>query len=344
MLTLTSFFAICGSVYRVNVLELPETGNAAWLSVLLGAFLACPALFAGYALVCRSGACVCTGIRAAVGNGLYRALCALLAAAFVLEAASSFSVLTGSAAYATLYAVPGWALLAFTFASVTLIAYRGGNAAGGVAAVWGWAAPALYALTVIPQIQSLNPHWLFPILGPGWKTLLRCAIPTALLFSMIPFIMILDDDDSPKANRPRGMLWLFALCAVTSACLCAVHATVYPSLSGLSGGRSMRLDLLLSGGKTNRAVQLPMLLIWYGTLMTGAAFFVYAAGRFLCAALNRQHSLYALAAGALALLLAASGFPRQGISFRVCLPAACAEALVWGLIWTAKGIRRRAVK
>ena len=341
MLTLTAYIAFACAVYRVTVIDLPQAGNAAWLSALLGAVFALPSLLAGCALARKSDSCLSAAIRAAIGNGAYRALCALLAAACVLEAAITFSTLTASAAYATLYAVPDWALLAFTFAVAALVAYRGGNACGGVAAIWVCFAPVLYALALIPQLPSLSLNWLFPILGPGWKTVLTCAYPSALLFSLIPFVAILDDGSSEGARRPIRLARLYLVCAATATMLLAVHASAYPSLPGLPGGRSARLDLLLSGAKTHRAAQLPMLLLWYGSLVTGAAFFVYAGGRFACEALGARHSLYALGCGLLSYLLAALGAFKGSVPARFCAVGALAVALSWLLIWMGKWIWRR---
>ena len=341
LLMLISYVAFSCAAYRVTVLDFARVGSAAWLSALAGAVLALPSVLAGCALVRKSVSQPSAAIRSAIGSAAFRALCALLAAAGTLEAAFAFSALTESASYATLYAVPGWALLAFTFAVVALIAYRGGNASGGVAAVWVCAAPALYALTLIPHIPFLNLNWLFPFLGPGAKTILECACPTALLFSLIPFVALLDDASSKGAGRPCGVARLFLCCAATTALLLFVHAAVYPGVSGLSDARSARLDLLLSGGKTNRAAQLPMLILWYGSLITSAVFFVYAAGRFACEALGARHSLCAPGCGALACALSALGAAKEGVRARFCAVGAIAVAAIWLLIWTARRIRRR---
>lgn len=336
MLTRLVYVAFVSSVYRLIVIDLSETGNAAWLTVLLGAIMALPALFSACALLRHPAS-----VRSVIGKTPYRLLCGALAAVYTFEAAVAFSSLAESAAYAALYVVPGWALLIFTFITASVIAYRGGNSVGGVAAVWVWAAPALYALTAIPQLESINPNWLMPLLGPGWETLLRCACPVSLLFSLIPFSMLLDDRTRETHGKPGSLLRLFIFCAISVSFLCAVHASVYPSLPFLSNSRSMRLDLLLSGGKTNRAVQLPMLLLWYGSLITSAAFFVYAAGRFLCIAFGSDRSVYALGCGAVSYFLAYMGFADMRPTVCVSFWSAFAAVGAWILILCAYLFRRR---
>lgn len=308
---LLSYSGLCTRLFSLLIVDLSEMRNALWIVPLEGAILALPAVLAGYSLLRRSQMSLSGSLRSILGRWPYRLLLLLSGLVFAFEAASVFSLLTESAAYATLYENSEPALLALTFLVVTAIAARGGNSAGGIAAVGMIFAPLMYLLVILTQLGTLDPHWLTPLLGPGWRELTRGAQICAFYFSLLPFVMLLDNGEIPtgphQARRASAasLLRLFGLCALTVSLLCAVHATLYPDLPTLSDGRTMRLDLFLSTGKSHTSVQLPLLLLWYAALIDCAVFFVYVGGRLAALAFDSDHAWFPAGAGTLSFLLAA---------------------------------------
>ena len=75
--------------------------------------------------------------------------------------------------------------------------------------------------------------------------------------------------------------------------------------------RSIRLDLVLSNGKSNQAIQLPMLIVWYGTLSVALVFTLFCAGRLTADALNLPFTPVVVAYGVIAIVQMVLGFAKR---------------------------------
>lgn len=301
-LTYLTFAGVCCRVFALLVVDLPETLHAAWIASLLGAILAFPAVLFVYWLSGKGNPAAV--LRSAFGKRFYQAFCLLFSAFLAADASSVFSMLSASASYSSLFSIPEWALSLLSFLAVALIVLRGGNSVSGVASVCLYAFPFLYVWMLILQRNHLNFRYLVPILGPGSQKLMRCGLLCAGEYCLIPLSALLDDRKLITGKGrftpvpPRSIFELFALSAIVVTALCALHAATYPALPSLSRSRFAQLDLLLSIGKSNQSIQLPMLLLWFAFLTVCASFLLYLSGRLLSAAFGIRFGGTAIAAAA----------------------------------------------
>ncbi len=312
-----TYLAISSRLFYLIIIDTPKIYNAAWLAAAAGAIISLPAILAAYVLMRKYGARLSDGVEKAVGNGWSRAFYFIAAIMLAYDASLLYKILAGSAAYATLYNTPASLLIIPTALACTFAAATGGNGAAGTAGAWLRIAPFLYVLVLLWQYKSTNLTWLTPILGPGVKVICQAGISAASYFCMIPVAFLTGTgevtlgSEKSRAGRPSSVIWLWAGCALTVMLLSAVHISMYPTIPEMTDHRAMQLDLLLSNGKSNRAIQLPMLLIWYGTLAVSTVFMLYVSGRMLALAFNKKSAAAIYLCGAAALLVAIFGFAEQ---------------------------------
>ena len=212
---------------------------------------------------------------------------------------------------------PGWILAIPTFLVPVIVASRGGNSAGGLGAVFLRAVPLLYLLVIVFQFRSINLAWLTPLFGSGAHALVHSARLCATYYCMIPIGLLLDDGENTTGRgraypaRPCSFLWLCLISAATVSALCAIHSAIYPTVTGMMDTRSIRLDLVLSNGKSNQAIQLPMLIVWYGTLSVALVFTLFCAGRLTADALNLPFTPVVVAYGVISIVQMVLGFAKR---------------------------------
>lgn len=304
-------------IFFLLVIDMPELSACVWMAPLLGLVFASPTLLCTYALLRESRMRLSSLLRETVGTPVWRAALIVFSLAMTYDAASLFEALLSSAAYATLYATPGWILAIPTFLVPVIVAARGGNSAGGLGAVFLRAVPILYLLVLIFQFRSTNLAWLTPLFGNGAHALVHAARLCATYYCMIPIGLLLDDGVNTTGRgraypaRPGSFLLLCLISAVTVSALCAIHSAMYPTVTDMMDTRALRLDLVLSNGKSNQAIQLPMLIIWYGTLSVALVFTLFCAGRLTADALEKPFAPLVIAYGAIAILQMSLGFAKR---------------------------------
>ncbi len=312
-----TLLAIGSRLFYLIIIDMPKIHNAAWLATAAGALFSLPVVLAAYILMRKYGARLSDGVEKAVGSTLSRAFYFIAAIMLAYDASLLYKIIAGSAAYATLYDTPASLLIIPTALACTLAAATGGNGAAGTAGAWLRIAPFLYVIVLLWQYKSTNLTWLMPILGPGVRVICQVGLSAASYFCMIPIAFLVGTGEvtlgkeKSRAGKPSSVIWIWAGCAVAVMLLSAVHTSMYPTVPEMTDHRAMQLDLLLSNGKSNRAIQLPMLLIWYGTLAVSTVFMIYVSGRLLALALNRNSSGAIYFCGALALPAAMLGFSEQ---------------------------------
>ena len=303
-----AFAGISCRLFTLLVVDLPETLYASWIASLLGAFLALPAVFSIYLLLKKNTNDLSSVLISVFGKKLFASFCILFFLFLIVDASSVFVTLSASASYSALFAIPEWALSLLSFLTVSCVVLRGGNSVSGIASICLYAFPFLYAWILVLQKDYLNFHYLTPILGPGGTQLFRCAWHCAGEYCLIPLIFLIDDRRIVTGKNqycpapPRSIFTLFGCTALAVTVLCALHDAMYPCLPDLSDNRYVRLDLLLSIGKSDRSVQLPMLLLWFAFLAVCASFLLYLSTRLLSVSLGLPSGVTGIISSASAFL------------------------------------------
>ncbi len=304
-------------IFFLLVIDLPELSVCLWMAPLLGLVFAAPTLLCTYALLRKGDMRLSPFLRETLGAPVWRTALIVFSLAMTYDAASLFEALLNSAAYTTLYMTPDWILAVPTFFVPVIVAARGGNSVGGLGAVFLRAAPVLYLLVVLFHLRSINLAWLTPLFGSGTHTLVHAARLCATYYCMLPIGLLLDDGENTVGRsracpvKPNGFLLLCLAIAMTISALCAVHGAMYPAVANLMDTRALRLDLVLSNGKSNQAIQLPMPILWNGTLAAALVFTLFCAGRLTADALEKPFTPIVIAYGVIAFAQMLLGFAKR---------------------------------
>lgn len=311
------YISISIRVFFLLVIDLPELSVCVWIAPLLGLVFASPTLLCAYALLREGRMRLSPFLRETLGAPVWRIALIVFSLVMTYDAASLFEALLSSAAYTTLYMTPDWILAIPTFFVPVIVAARGGNSAGGLGAVFLRATPILYLLVVVFHIRSINLAWLTPLFGSGAHTLIHGAQLCATYYCMLPIGLLLDGGENTVGRscarpvRPGSFLLLCLTSAVTISALCAVHSAMYPTVVNLMDTRALRLDLVLSNGKSNQAIQLPMPILWNGTLAVALVFTLFCAGRLTADALKKPFTPFVIAYGVFAIAQMLLGFAKR---------------------------------
>lgn len=309
-MTALAIAGITARIFYLLVIDQPETENSGWLAVLIGAAFSIPPVFGGYYLMKKSNSDLKYCIQKTIGSRGFRLLCLVLSLAFAYETSSLFTILTSSGSYATLYNMHKLLLLVPTSFAVIYACTKGGNGIGGAAEAWIRIYIILYTVILCLEYDTMNFYRIFPILGPGVKPLLKSALNVMTYFLMIPVSFLLETGcsvkgkDDVKPIRPESILLVFLLCVLVCTALLMVHSSMYPSLLFNFDSRSSGMDLMLSNGRSNRTVQLPILIIWFSALSVSASFMLFCAGRLMNIALCEKGSKCTVLLGMIAMVIA----------------------------------------
>lgn len=286
--------AVITRIFYLIVIDTPETENSGWLSVLFGAALSLPAVISAYFLMKKNDSSLETGACKAIGKAGFRFLCLVISLALTYETSALFTILTSSGAYATLYNTHKLLLLVPTSLAVIYACTKGGNGIGGAAEVWIRIYIILYAVILFLEYNTMNASNIFPIFGPGARSLLKSAVSVMMYYCLIPVSFLIESGYSVKGRgihkriKPESILLVFLLCVLITTALLVIHSMMYPSLTLTSIKRSAGMDLMLSNGRSNRTVQLPILIIWFSSLALSSGYMLFCAGRLMNKALSES--------------------------------------------------------
>lgn len=301
--------AITARVFYLIAIDYPAIKNAGWIAPLLGGVIAFPILFGARYLLKAHGYPLVNGIRYALGNRACNGILLIYSLMFMFEASFMFRILTSSAEYAVLYNMPTAVYLIPTGIMIILIATRGANGVGGAASIFLRILPAFYLLILLMEIPTSNIGWVFPLLGPGHRTILKGSLMCASYYAMIPAFTLLSSGECvcaykrTKKAHPNSIIHLFLVSVFTSVFLLFIHAIVYPHIPSSQESRSLQLDLLLTNGKSTRAIQLPLLILWFSSLAVSNAAFLYASGSLFHLAVGINERAVTAVLGMIALIL-----------------------------------------
>ncbi|MBQ3080380.1 MAG: GerAB/ArcD/ProY family transporter [Clostridia bacterium] len=308
-LFLCAVLSVSARIYYLISIDYPAAENASWLIPLIGAVLALPAVLSSCFLLKRHGYPLAKAIETEMGKNCSRLFFLLFSLLMTYESACMLRILTGSAEYATLYRQPTSMFLIPTGVIMALIASKGANGVGGAAGIWLKLLPIFYLVILLMEIPTSQIGWLFPILGPGIRKMMPGAVMCAFYFTLIPLIFTVSSGefvDGRKNTRPAtpvSPLYAYLACILIPVFLLLVHTIVYPNIPGVQHSRSIQLNMLLANGKSNRAVQLPILIVWFSSFAITNAFDLYLANAFFSLSANREYRIAPFALGAIALLI-----------------------------------------
>lgn len=350
-LTAFTYTAVCARIYFLIMIDTRSSLNAAWLQLLIGAAYSLPAVFSVYFLLKKHGSDLAEGIGREIGKPAGRLFLLIIGAMFLYEAACVIRIMTSSAEFATLYDAHSPILFIPTVLAVLYAVMKGGNGAGGAAAVFLRIFLVLYPIVILFEAKDMDFKRIFPIFGPGLETLSRNAVNTVIYFMMIPLSLLLRSDEGSAQKKkgifrkPEGVLALFGLSVVTVALLITISTLSYPVLQGIPDNRSVQMNLLLYNGTAVRALQLPILILWFSGIFLSAVFMLFAAGRLFCMAFQTEHRLISVAAGITAALLALFRLSLKEDALRfssICsIPLAAFITLLPIIGFLRKGVRRK---
>lgn len=298
--------------------------NGAWVSVLLGGALSVPWLLGVDLLRQRFRACP--------GPARLLLMSVVLASSTV-GAAATLADLTRSSGYLSLDRCHPLALLIPAGLAALWCVWKGGDAIGYGAMVWARLFGTLMLLVALLQLGRYRSQWLLPLLGSGWRDIVRGALQSTGHIMAISGILLLPDDAEAAEIGARRLLRMLVAAVCVAAALILLRLMMTPTMTRGQETWLKRLDSLLVNGRAPLYLQLPMIAAWFGGLLhllvcecfTAAASFQRLSERLdgrLCAFLT------VLASVVLSTTLSpAAGFEGFEAWLAVALPACAALAL-----------------
>lgn len=241
-----------------------------------------------------------------------------------LDVAQLLATVTHASDSLTLEHVPAFALGLPAALAALWCVWRGGDAIGYAAALWMRFFPILMLVVILLQMRHYHPRWLLPLLGNGWKDIIRVGVRASGRFVPATAILLVSEADACDA-KPRRSFARIAAAAIVSAALLALRLLMAPS--GMADMPwASRLDALLTNGRAPLYLQLPLIL----------AFFIAALQLLACECFAASALLQRLSAGidgrvcGAAVVLACAGGSLSGF-----LPMAMAYIAPWIFIVAA---------
>lgn len=270
--------AITARVFFGTVMDMPQLVCAGWLAVAVGAAIAFPMVL--LACIVRAHAQKSPAERLA--EHPIRRLLIVFAVYFAYDGAIVARGIAHSASYLSLNDASLIELLLPILLMCLFSLKCGGSAIGSAARFWRWFAPWLIGVIFLLQAPQFRFEWLTPVLGPGIDKLLSCSIRVAGWFTMlIPLCFLSDSAEQSDSMHPMR---LYFICALLASGLMILRHLMLPAMIGSEFDRYFfLLDTLLSNGRANISLQLPIAIVWFFGML-----FTLLADAFLSASLLKR--------------------------------------------------------
>ena len=296
--------ALVFRVFALEAIDMPGVRPALWLTVLLGAALALPSILPLVKRVEKPFP------DAASWSG--RAACGLIFVLSIWDAAVSARLFSVLATYAALPDHAAYALSLPLIGVGTLVCLLGAGAMSAAGVVWRRVALALTAVALVAQVGSLQPGWVFPLLGTGPRDILVGAERAAghMALAAVSVSLLGHGDRKASAGALRTLGWSALICA---GAVLAFDMAV-PAMPGEAAGRLFRLEMLADCGQSGFAAEtIYVLLMAGGMLLVG--FEMISACAALCLLLPRvPYDACAVACGALTALLSVGPLSGEAVA------------------------------
>ena len=248
----------------------------------------------------------------------------------LLDAAQVLSVIVRASDCLTLDHVPAiWLTLPVALVMFWCV-WRNGDAIGYAAILWSKAFPALMLLVVLLQTRHYRPEWLMPLLGNGWRDIVRGGVRASGCLAASTAVLLTADGTGKARSRGHGFGWL-ALAPAIAALLLALRLMMAPTGAG-GMPWTARLDALLTNGRAPLYLQLPMILAFFIGLLHLLACDGFAASALLQGLIPALDGrLCGAIVAVVSLILSLRGFPGSGATpwlFLVAAPAVALTAMI----------------
>ena len=253
------FVAVATRLFVGLTVDSDSIHNGGWLCALLGAALCLPVVRYAQSRPLRF-----QSQRAPVSRGL-RVLLALLLS---LDCAALLRLTAQAACYTALDRLPLYALMLPLLAALLWCLYQGGDAIGYHGKLWSRIALVALVLLLLAHWRSLKPVWLAPLLGSGATDLTLGVLRAAGWLSMLSIAPICLTEADEPFPQGRSALRIPLLASVLSACMILFHLMSVPSFVPKEMTETIhRMDAMLANGRLSLSAQLPLLLLWFISLM-----------------------------------------------------------------------------
>lgn len=326
-----ALIAVTSRVFFGTVIDLPGLFCAGWLATLLGALIAFPMILLVSRIRLVQKASPVAGFSERPAGRVLRWALLPFAVYSAFDGAIVARGIAHSASYLSLNDSSMLELLAPILIMCVVCLLCNGNAIGSGARLWRWFLPWLLAIVVLLQVKQFRFTWLAPVLGPGLEPVLTGAIRIASWFCM-PALLGLVSEGGEKGD-PMHPIRMFFACALISAALMVLRSLMLPSMvDGELNHYFFLMDTLLSNGRANISLQLPMAMLWFVGMLFGLLMDAYLTAAALQAALPKlSGKLLAYISVALIAFFALSGWATREID----LPAAAFAYPAFGLLLIA---------
>ena len=261
--------AIIARVVCGTIIDMPELLNAGWISVLLGALLALPAMLA--VIHCRRNHILPP-----------KSICVLFCIIAICDAAAVCSSIADSASYMALNATPAVYLMLPQLLLCLFCLRLNGDSLGASAGIWMRILPWLLLSIVLLQFKSYEPAWLTPALGPGTSNILSGALRTAGWFTLPTALYLIAEPGIGGKSTSPSIIKTLWICAGSSIFICLIASMTTPAITDTNlFTRAFRLDSLLANGRTGLAQQLPAIALWYLGVFYALLFNMFTAAALL---------------------------------------------------------------
>lgn len=323
-----ALIAVTSRVFFGTVIDLPGLFCAGWLATLLGALIAFPMILLVSRLRLIQNVAPVESLSARPFGRVLRWILIPFAIYSAFDGAIVARGIAHSASYLSLNDSSMLELLAPILIMCVLCLLCNGNAIGSGARLWRWLIPWLLAIVVLLQARQFRFAWLAPVLGPGIEPVLTGAIRIAGWFCMPAMLGLLSE--SGKSVDPMHPMRMFFACALIAAALMILRALMLPSMvDGELNHYFFLMDTLLSNGRANISLQLPMAMLWFTGMLFSLLLDAYLTAAALQAALPKlSGKLLAFFSVGLIAFFALSGWATREID----LPAAAFAYPAFGLL------------
>ena len=266
-ITTSACVAIATRIFYGLVIDSPSLYNGAWISALIGALLAAPLIWCIHMTF--------TDGNNALLNGPFKTntlphlplIIALILSASI-DGAITARCIANSARYVAFdYIAMFYLLLPLFFAAFWCVNCNG-DAIGAGARIWVKTFPLLMIIIIILQFPHYRLDWLTPILGSGWQDILDGGLKTAGWISTMGGMLMLVNHDSPTESRALHPVITVGIATGLAMFLIALRLMMTPTLfSDDNLSRLFQLDSLLTNGRAPLSLQLPLLIIWFVSML-----------------------------------------------------------------------------
>lgn len=249
-------------------LDMPWLYNAGWISALAALVLCVPLGMLADRFTRLSGPGDIAGaLEREAGKAPTRIICGALCLLAIYETAVTARVLSNTVRHVALSEASAISLLLPLLIVAMLAAYFNGLALGSAARIWVKIIPFLLLIVILLQMKSYHAAWLTPVLGPGAEVLATGAVSASGWLSLTAMIWLCAEKDDHAASLRTPVLGPVLITGIYCALVLALLAMMSPPSVRTDLTRTYQLDKMLANGRASQASQLPLIILWYNSLI-----------------------------------------------------------------------------